>query len=304
MDAAYPVVKRMLCAKGYLSQFVNFKTFRHDDLRDDAAEKRSKIILGGVARQILQKCGVCIWWVEIPKSLPLPAVFVGVDVFHSPRVYDEVQHKRVAKASCAAIIVQVIRAGSEKSAEVEIYSETFKRAPGKEYDLGDALEKTISNALRELNVNPDCCVVWRDGIGNTAFDHASEEIRGIRSSLSTAGGVVGSVGKRDVPLAYVVCQKRIATKFFTKGIANQPDGKFGAPAGTLVEGVQGLEHYSFFINGRAPPYSTAKPVRFIVVEHDEGLKNVSLPHLTWGQSHFYPSKSLPIGTEGCSSQMS
>jgi hypothetical protein len=34
----------------------------------------------------LQKCGVRIWWVDIPKSLPLPSIFVGVDVFHTPRV--------------------------------------------------------------------------------------------------------------------------------------------------------------------------------------------------------------------------
>jgi hypothetical protein len=245
----------------------------------------------------LQKCGVNIWWVEIPKSLPLPAVFVGVDVFHAPRVYDEREKKRVAKASCAAIIVQVIR--DPRANQIEIYTEMFKREPGKEYELGDALEKTISNAMRALNVIPASCVVWRDGIGNTAFDHAALEIRGIRSALASAGSVVGSAGKRDVPLAYIVCQKRIATKFFTKGLTNHPDGKFGAPAGTLVEGIQGLEHYSFFINGRAPPYSTAKPVRFIVVEHDAGLKNVSLPHLTWDQSHAYPSTFLYYQVHEC-----
>jgi hypothetical protein len=55
LDPAYPVVKQMLTAKGYLSQFVNFKTYDHDNPRD---ERRSQIILQGVGRQILQKSGV------------------------------------------------------------------------------------------------------------------------------------------------------------------------------------------------------------------------------------------------------
>lgn len=293
MDSAYPVVKRMLCGKGYLSQFVNFKTFRHDNVGDDK-RGRSTIILGGVARQILQKCGVRIWWVDIPKSLPLPSIFVGVDVFHSPRVYDERENKRVGKNSCAAIIIQVIREGSEAMDHIEMYTKTYKRAPGKEYELGDALEKTITDAMRELEVRPASCVIWRDGIGDTAFDHALEEIKGIRAALTSSRPEVGSSksGKWEVPLSYIVCQKRIATKLFTRGIPGQPDGKFGAPPGTLVEDIQGLRHYSFYINGRAPPYSTAKPVRFIVAEQDEAMKDVSIPHLTWQQSHDYPSKLM------------
>merc|ERR1719232_1292990 len=59
-------------------------------------------------------------------SLPLPAVFVGVDVFHAPRRYDPKEKKRVAKESVAAVVVQVIRS-AECNNKVEIYSETSKR---------------------------------------------------------------------------------------------------------------------------------------------------------------------------------
>ena len=72
-DPAYSVVKSYLGRGGYISQFVNFVTYNHDQPRDI---KKSDIILSGVARQILSKCGVRIWWVSIPKSVPLPAVFV------------------------------------------------------------------------------------------------------------------------------------------------------------------------------------------------------------------------------------
>jgi hypothetical protein len=136
------------------------KTYSHDQPRD---EKRSSIILQGVARQILQKAGVRLWWVSLPKEIPLPAVFVGVDVFHAPRVYDQIQKQRVAKASCAAIVVQVIRSDNQQKNKVEIYSETFARSAGQEYGLQDALSKAVSNALTMLKVNPMSCVVWRDG---------------------------------------------------------------------------------------------------------------------------------------------
>ena len=265
---------------GHLSQFVNFNTYAHDQPRD---QRKSTTILQGVARQILQKCGVRLWWVQIPRSVPLPAVFVGVDVFHAPRVYDPIKKQRVAKASCAAIIVEVIRPDSHKKHKVEIYSETFARAAGMEYGLREALANAIANALKILNVNPMCCIVWRDGIGDSAFDTlAGDEINGIRAGLS-GGKLVGATPAQpagsDVPISYIVCQKRIATKFVTRALPGIPDGKYGAPPGTLVEGIQGLKYDTFYIQGRAPPVSTPKPVRFVVVEND--LPKVNLPELTW-----------------------
>lgn len=246
------------------------------------------MILQGVSRQIVQKAGVRLWWVKIPPSLPTPTVFVGVDVFHAPRVYDPKANKRVAKASCAAIIVQIYRSEKDQRPGIEIFSETHAREPGKEYDLGDALKTTIGTALRELNVSPKSCIVWRDGIGESAFGmQAKDEIDAIRKGLNK--DTVGVETKSNIPLSYIVCQKRIDTKLLSKGVPNEPDGKYGAPSGTLVEGIQGLDYDTFYINGRAPPYSTPKPVRFIVVSKDDQLKQVPLPELTWDMCHDYPN---------------
>ena len=79
--------------------------------------------------------------------------------------------------------------------------------------MQDALRSALSNMLKVLKVNPMCCVVWRDGIGDSAFDTlAGEEIAGIRNGLA-GGQLVGSAQSAqpasDVPLAYVVCQKRM-----------------------------------------------------------------------------------------------
>lgn len=77
-DPEYSMAKMLLARGGYLSQFVNFQTYNHGQPRDD---RKSTIILQGVARQVLQKAGVQLWWVKIPRSLQLPAIFVGADVF-------------------------------------------------------------------------------------------------------------------------------------------------------------------------------------------------------------------------------
>jgi hypothetical protein len=323
----------MLTKNGFLSQFVNFNTYDHANPRD---QRRSDIILAGVARQILQKTGFRLWWVKIPQSLPTPTVFIGVDVFHAPRVYDPREKKRVAKASCAAIIVQVFRnTGEQKSQQIELYSKTYARESGKEYELGDALEETVSEAMKELDVSPSSCIVWRDGIGDSAFNNAAvEEINAIRAGLNkNTGGE-----ERDVPMSYIVAQKRIATKFLSEGLAGEPDGKYGAPSGTLIKGIQSLEHETFYLNGRklllffrlfrlclscchrfhldfahdflliklfflhrimhfttgAPPYSTPKPVRFVVVSKDERLNQVPIEELTWDLSHDYPNWTGPI----------
>jgi hypothetical protein len=218
-------------------------------------------------------------------------MIVGVDVFHAPMRYDPKSKTRGRKASCAAIIVQVFRESGDRSKKVEIYTQAFAREPGKEYELADALKMCISTAMKELKVSPTSCIVLRDGIGDSAFENAAqEEIRGVRAGLFNPN----NKGGRAVPLAYVVAQKRIAIKFLSKGVAGEPDGKYGAPSGTLVKGAQLLDHDTFYINGRAPPYSTPKPVRYVVIQRDEQLKNVPMETLMWNLSHDYPNWTGPI----------
>jgi len=281
-DPAYSVVKRMLGQAGFLSQFINFNTHDHGNM---ANLKKSNIILQGVARQVLSKCGVRIWWVNIPRALPLPAIFVGVDVFHAPRKYDPIQKKRTAKESVAAIIVQVLRSNNpDDSPNVEIYSETARRVPGQEMELGDLMHKTVSRALKVLDVNPLSCIVWRDGVGDTTINKvAQQEIPVLREALlrNATNGV-------EPALSYVVCQKRVATKFLTE------DGKKGMPPGALITAIQGPENETFYINGTSPPYSTPKPVRYIVAQKDKELEGISLSELSWALCHDYPNWAGPV----------
>mmetsp|Transcript_21287 Transcript_21287/g.46192 ORF Transcript_21287/g.46192 Transcript_21287/m.46192 type:complete len:966 (-) Transcript_21287:493-3390(-) len=287
-DPAYSVVKSMLGKGGYLSQFVNFATYDHSNPRD---VKRSNIILSGVARQILSKCGVRIWWVNIPRSLPLPAVFVGVDVYHAPRKYDPTAGKRTAKESVAAVIVQIVRSHApDKNSMVEIYCETERRSAGKEMELGSVMSRAVANALKAFKLSaPKSCFIWRDGVGDSAIPQvAAQEIPAVRAALANPGEVVGGLAKAaPVPLSYIVCQKRINTKFLTTTGDK-------VPCGALVTGLQGAEYKTFYINGTSPPYSTPKPVRFVIAQRDPPLASVSPSTLSWALCHDYPNWTGPI----------
>lgn len=203
LDPAYSTVKAMLGEKGMLSQFVNFNTCDHNGGYN---EKKSSQILCGVSRQILAKCGVRIWWVSIPKEIPLPAVFIGIDVFHAPRSFDLATKKRTAKKSCAACVVQIVRSHSSNNDKVEIYTETMAREAGKEINLGAFIRSVTSTALKLLKVDPKSCVVWRDGVGDAQVKAvAVDEIPKIKEALS--GLKPGqSATKKNIPISYIICQ--------------------------------------------------------------------------------------------------
>jgi hypothetical protein len=177
------------------------------------------------------------------------------------------------------------------------------------------LMENVETAIRTCNVQPKCVIGWRDGVSDTSFDElVPGELEGIRAGLGAAlsGDDPGEKRKsREVPIAYVICQKSVANKFFCikDGAAAN-----GAPSGTLVSDLRGLAPApsggiggapqqgsdqtrfleTFFINGRAPMFSTAKPVRFVVVERDEALHDVSLEDLTWAQCHDYFNWTGPV----------
>lgn len=295
LDAAYSIVKHILTKNGYLSQFINFNTYDHGNPRD---HRKSSTILQGAARQILSKCGVRVWWVNVPREIPMPAVFVGVDVFHAPRKYNAQAGKKTGKESVAAIVVQVIRSHNEEdNKNAEVYSETFRRDAGNEMELGNCMNQTVSNALRALDVNPMSCIIWRDGVGSPAIKTvAQQEIPAVRQALAAASSTIGDSSRglpRQIPLSYIVVQKRIATKFLTT------DGNHPLPCGSLVFGLQSTEYDTFYINGTSPPYSTPKPARFVIAEKDDGFGQTDkstrvMADLSWALCHDYSNWTGPI----------
>merc|ERR1711862_721912 len=55
------------------------------------------------------------------------------------------------------------------------------------------------------------------------------------------------------------------------------------------------EYPSFYINGTSPPYSTPKPVHFIMVRNEiKGVDLKAISELTWALCHDYPNWTGPI----------
>merc|ERR1712165_361101 len=102
------------------------------------------------------------------------------------------------------------------------------------------MKQTVSNALKALNVNPMSCIVWRDGVGSPAIKTvAQQEIPAVRHALATASATIGQASKgvpRNIPLSYIVVQKRISTKFLST------DGNHALPCGSFVFGLQGTDY--------------------------------------------------------------
>lgn len=191
----------------------------------------------------------------------------------------------MAKESVAAVVVQIVRSHTPDQSMVEVYCETERRLAGKEMELGTVMSRAVSNALKAFKLPaPKSCYIWRDGVGDSAVAQvAGQEIPAVRGALANPGGVVGELAKRPkVPLSYIVCQKRINTKFLTEAGDK-------VPCGALVTALQGADYKTFYINGTSPPYSTPKPVRFIIAERDPPLAKVSPSTLSWALCHDYPN---------------
>jgi len=207
--------------------------------------------------------------------LALPAIFIGIDVFHAPKKYNIASRQREARPSVAAIVVQVIHQGASNSAW---YSQTFARVAGQEYELGSPIEATLRNALQFLSlfhIAVGSCHVWRDGVGDTAIPPTvTEEVSSIRRILPTS------------PVAWIVCQKRISTKFLSADRNAQPQG-------LLVHGLSDPRYPTFYLNGTSPSYSTPKPTRFVIA-HSDGWRFTDLVDLTWQHCHLYPNWTGPI----------
>ena len=211
-------------------------------------------------------------------------------MFHIPRKYDEVSGKRKAKKSVAAVIVQIAQSHTPtQNNKVEIYCETESRAAGKEMELGLIMNCAVSNALKAFNVTPASSFVWRDGVGDSTISQvAAQEIPKVRKALGSNGSVVGaSEEKKDVPLSYIVCQKRINTKLLAENGSK-------VPAGALVTRLQGPQYKTFYINVTSPPYSTPKPCRFILAERDTPLFPVKISELSWALCHDYANWTGPV----------
>lgn len=207
-------------------------------------------------------------------------MFLGIDVFHAPMVFDPKTKKKCRKSSVVAFVFNIIeKAEQGRPIVARTYTRTYRREPGVEFNLKEPLKESVREAVTEMKMLPKSVFVYRDGMNATSSSHELEELEGVRQGLKITP--VGGGPAPTVPIAYINCQKRIANKFLTT------DGQFAAPPGTLITGVQGMKHKTFYINNSAPKGSTGKPTRFELVKRDAALKDVKIEELTFALCHTY-----------------
>lgn len=282
-EVEYLAIKKELGAVGCLSQFVNFTNNAHHR----PGTRASYSIFQNVNRQILAKCGLNIWRVSIPPELPLPAMFVGLDVCHSPRrMRDRKFERKDSVAACVALIVTSHESDDCIDRVVSCQVQTQDKA-GTEVNLEKLIENTIASAVsgREPGSDPlRSCIMWRDGVGDTTVQSTADlESSAIRKAFEDMS--------ISCPLAYVVCQKDISTKF----LAMKDSKPYGLKEGMLVDNLNHPDFaQTFYIHGNCPPNSTPKSVRFIVGDKDSELSNVRLEELSWNMCFDYPNWTGPI----------
>jgi Piwi domain len=131
-DPAYHPVKQVLMKGGYVSQFVNYNSANHFR----AGDKTSGVVLVSVARQILCKAGVRLYWSHIPPELPTPVMFVGIDITHAPFEFSQASQRQTRASSYAAVVTDT-RLGAGIHADIISHSKVSRRNPGEEFNLRD-----------------------------------------------------------------------------------------------------------------------------------------------------------------------
>ena len=119
----------------------------------------------------------------------------------------------------------------------------------------EVLYGAVFRVLKELDVSLASYIMWRDSVSDSTIMKAfQQEIPKLCKVLQQ--------NRCNPTLTYVVYQKHVVNKFLIK------DGTKGIHVGALINKLQGPNFDMFYINGSSPPYSTPKPVPFVICNKD------------------------------------
>ena len=258
-DDRYAAVKRVLCTEIPVpSQCINSRTLKNE------AKNRSVVLK--IILQMNCKLGGSLWGVKIP----LPNTMIcGIDTYH------QAGHKGVTVA------------GFTSTYNPE-FTQYFSRAilQEKKEELVNGLVSSMESAVnkyRDFNgSNPECVIIYRDGVGNGQLDFVNDyEIPQFKSAF-----------KRISPdynpkLTFIIVQKRINTKFF-RAAPNNPNGVVNAPPGSVLDQkVTNRYMYDFYLISQHVREGSTNPSHYIVLEDEKGFDPDILQRLTYKLTFMY-----------------
>jgi aubergine-like protein len=279
----YAAIKKLCCIdKPVASQVVCLKTISN--------EKRLTSVVQKIVLQINSKLGGELWACLTPyKNL----MVVGIDVFHD---------KARKSGSIAGLVASVNDSLSR------YYSTAVFQKQGQE--IVDCLKSAFNDALLNyFDVNhrfPDHVVVFRDGVGDGQLDmvrdYESEQFRAALSPHSKVSSDLSSgsltsanatrlsqlvPGDYDPGFSYVVVQKRINTRIFSRpraGVVENP------PPGTVLDHtVTRFKFADFFLIPQCVNQGTVTPTHFVVVNsvNNKVMDATHIQKLAYKLTHMY-----------------
>jgi len=260
-------------------------------LTEDKLWKTKGFIIANLMKQIVNKMGFLCWTVDLVgtcPSLPNETLFVGIDVYHAPKVFSK--GKTTRRSSVAAFVAVFLKNGS-----FQFFNDVSVLEGGKELhgqrdnneEKTDYLKKFLRRIAEEHKIVPKQVIVYRDGVG----DGQMEIVKGTEVIQ-----VQAAFPKTLVD--FVVVKKRIHNKFIVA-----KEGNYFNPApGTVVNDLQNVdEKDAFYLISTSSTISTVKPVHYVFLIKQSQIPMADFQNLTFALCHLYPNWpdaiKLPLPTQ-------
>lgn len=249
----YQVIKRICCNQiPVASQVIMSRTLSND--------KKVRSISQKIMAQINCKLGGTLWSVRMPFR---NWMIIGIDVYHS------------AKGSKTDSICAMVASLNES------ISRWFSLAVPQRGELSEYFKVLFSKALENYKRINGCypikIVIFRDGISEGQFDHCLRyEVQQFESTLKQFG--------LDIPICFVIVQKRINTKIYT--VTN--DGRVNPDPGTIVDHTITKRYIAdFYLIPQSVRQGTVNPTHYIVLYDTCNLEADHIQRLAFKLCHLY-----------------
>lgn len=248
----YSAIKKMCCAEMPISsQVVLSRTLQN--------QAKVRPITQKIAYQINCKLGGCLWSVRFPFK---NWMIIGIDVYHS---------KSINKSVCALV-----------ASMNESITNWYNQAVYQEREIGDHLKYLFIKCLEKYRatngVFPKKIVVFRDGVGDGQLQHCKQyEIPQFESCIK-------EFDIQDCNICYVIVQKRINTRLFSKGDGGLENP---APGSILDHTVTRKQFYDFFLVSQHVRQGTVTPTHYIVLHDACNLQPDHVQKLSYKLCHLY-----------------
>jgi len=266
--------------------------------------KMQKPIAGNVFKQMMAKLGHIPWRVNFQRQishpcLTQPTMFVGVDVSHDRKLQSAYGPPPKQGPNSTVGFVATINPHYNQYTSYIAYQNKGDEYVRKSQELMAAALKTFHDKNK---VYPANVIVYRDGVGNSQLESF------VRKEIKEYELAFQKIGIKP-KLSVIVVQKRSAVRFFDRcdiyggkdycRSGPKCDGSepyHTPPAGTVIDTnvVNPVLSDFFLVPSIAPPGTTARPTRFIILRDDLKIGSNDLQLLTNQMCYMYYNWPGPI----------